>query len=85
MARLVLLLGMSQRKRAKIIACLTPALAEVEGLLLVAVNVRTWMLNFSRLDYLDAAETLRSLHILRVLESFMPASECSLDGLGDRI
>jgi hypothetical protein len=37
-----------------------PALAEVEGLFFVAVNVRTWMLNLSGLDDLDAAETLRS-------------------------
>ena len=32
----------------------------MEGLLLVVVNVRTWMPNLSGLDYLDAAETLRS-------------------------
>lgn len=32
----------------------------MEGLFLVAVNVRTWMTNLSGLYYLDAAETLRS-------------------------
>jgi hypothetical protein len=32
----------------------------MEGLFLVVMNVRTWMLNLSGLDYLDAAETLRS-------------------------
>jgi hypothetical protein len=37
-----------------------PSLAEVEGLFLVAVNVGTWVPNLSGLDYLDAAETLRS-------------------------
>ena len=37
-----------------------PALAKMEGLYLVAVNVGTWMFNLSRLDYLDATETLRS-------------------------
>ena len=39
----------------------------MEGLLLVAVNVRTWMLDLSRLDHLDAAETLRS-YIKVILE-----------------
>ena len=37
-----------------------PALTEVEGLYLVAVDVRTRMFNLSRLDDLDATETLRS-------------------------
>ena len=32
----------------------------MKWLFLVAVNVRTRMPNLSRLDYLDAAETLRS-------------------------
>jgi hypothetical protein len=32
----------------------------VEGLFLVAVDVRAWMVDLSGLDYLDAAETLRS-------------------------
>jgi hypothetical protein len=37
----------------------SPALAKVERLLFV-VNVGTWMLDLSRLDYLDTAKTLRS-------------------------
>ena len=37
-----------------------PALTEVEGLYLVAVDVRTRMFNLSRFDDLDATETLRS-------------------------
>jgi hypothetical protein len=37
-----------------------PALAGVEGLLFVAMNVRTWMLDLARPDNLDATETLRS-------------------------
>jgi hypothetical protein len=32
----------------------------MERLFLVAMNVRAWMPNLSGLDYLDAAETLRS-------------------------
>jgi hypothetical protein len=38
----------------------SPALAEVEGLHFVAVNMRTRVLDLSWLDYLDAAQTLRS-------------------------
>ncbi len=30
----------------------------MEGLLVVAMNVRTWMLDFSGLDYLGAREVL---------------------------
>jgi hypothetical protein len=37
-----------------------PALARVEGLLFVAMNMGTWVPNLSRVDYLDAKETLRS-------------------------
>ena len=37
-----------------------PTLTKVEGLLFVAVNVRTCVLNLPRLNYLDAAEALRS-------------------------
>ena len=36
-----------------------PALAKVERLFFDTVNVRTQMLDLSRLDYLDATKTLR--------------------------
>ena len=36
----------------------SPTIAEMEESLVVAMNVRTWVLDFPRVDYLSAREAL---------------------------
>jgi hypothetical protein len=72
---------MSRRKCAEITTSLAPALAEVERLLFVAMNVRSSVLDLPRLNYFGATEALGSLSILGVLKSFVPPSQRSFYGL----
>jgi len=75
------LLRMPRRKRAQITAIGTPTIAIVEGLVVVAMNVGTRMLDHPRLDYLGTRKALGSLGIFCILKASMLPSKRSFDGL----
>jgi hypothetical protein len=80
-AGFVFLLSVSQRKCAEITTGLASALAKVERLIFVAMNMRTFVFDLPRFNHFDASEALGSLSILGILKCFVPSGERSLDGL----
>jgi len=82
MTRLVLQLLMTERQGAEIVTVLAANLAKMERILVLGMNMVTFMRFLSRRNSLNALKSLGNLSVLGVLIGFMPSSEGGLDGLG---
>jgi hypothetical protein len=82
MTSLVLLLLMTERQGAEIVTVIAANLAKMEWILVLAMNMGTFVRCLSRRNGLNALKSLGDLSVLGVLIGFMSSSEGGLDGLG---